>query len=148
MKIHIFLASVAGIGFIKKGGGTVAAMLFCLIWYLLPAAYIISYWQVISTTLICLIGTWSATKVDKIWGKDSSKVVIDEVAGMSITLLYVPHNIYYLLAGLLLFRIFDIVKPFGIKRLEKLPTGWGVMADDILAGLYSLIILQLIVYFY
>lgn len=148
MKIYSFIASIAGIGFIKKGGGTVAAIVFCLVWYLLPASYVSSYWQVINTLLICGIGTWSANKVDKIWGKDSSKVVVDEVAGMAITLLYVPQNIYFLLAGLILFRLFDIFKPLGIKELEKLPGGWGVMADDVLAGIYSLMVLQLFIYFY
>jgi phosphatidylglycerophosphatase A len=147
MKIHIYIASVAGIGFIKKGGGTVAAIAFCIIWYLLPASYVSSYWQVIFTLIICGVGTWSSSIVDTIWGKDSSKVVIDEVAGMAITMIYAPHNLYSLLSGLLLFRIFDIVKPLGIKQLEKLPTGWGVMADDILAGIYSFILLQLLVYF-
>jgi phosphatidylglycerophosphatase A len=147
MKIQIYIASVAGIGFIKKGGGTVAAIVFCLIWYVLPATYVSSYWQVIIILLICGIGTWSSSLVDRIWGKDSSKVVIDEVAGMAITLAYVPHNIYFLLTGLLLFRIFDISKPLGIKQLERLPKGWGVMADDVLAGLFSLTLLQLLVYF-
>ena len=148
MKIYSYIASIAGIGFIKKGGGTVAAIVFCLVWYLLPAIYVSSYWQVINTLLICGIGTWCANKVDKIWGKDSSKVVVDEVAGMAITLLYVPQNIYFLLAGLILFRLFDIFKPLGIKELEKLPGGWGVMADDVLAGIYSLMVLQLFIYFY
>jgi phosphatidylglycerophosphatase A len=148
MKTHIYIASVAGIGYIKKGGGTVAAIAFCAIWYLLPASYVSSYWQVIVTVLICAIGTWSSSKVDSIWGKDSSKVVVDEVAGMAITLLYAPHDIYFLLLGLLLFRIFDIAKPLGIKRLEKLPKGWGVMADDVLAGFYSFILLQWSLYFY
>ena len=147
MKIHIYIASVAGIGFIKKGGGTVAAIAFCIVWYFLPASYFFSYWQVIFVLLVCGVGTWSSSNVDSIWGKDSSKVVIDEVAGMAITLLYAPHNIYALLAGLLFFRIFDIVKPLGIKRLEKLPKGWGVMADDIAAGLYSFTLMQLLVYF-
>jgi len=144
MQMHQLIASVAGIGYVK-GGGTIAAVVYCIIWFLLPAGFGFSAWQVITTAAIIAVGTWSSNKVDSIWGKDSSKVVIDEVAGMAITLLYVPHNIIFLLTGLVLFRFFDIVKPLGIRQMEKFPTGWGVMADDILAGIYSLIVLQLII---
>ena len=146
MQLHQLIASVARIGYVK-GGGTFAAIVYGIIWFLLPAGFCNSAWQVITTAAIIAVGTWSSTNVDKIWGKDSSKVVIDEVAGMAITLLYVPHHIIFLLTGLILFRFFDIVKPLGIRQMEKLPTGWGVMADDVLAGLYSVIVLQLIAYF-
>ncbi|SFA53410.1 Phosphatidylglycerophosphatase A [Pedobacter suwonensis] len=87
----------------------------------------------------------SADRVEEIWGKDHNRVVIDEVAGMCITLLLIPLKWQYTLIGLILFRFFDILKPFGIRRLEELPGGWGVMADDVLAGIYANIILQLIV---
>jgi len=146
MKIHIAIASVFGIGFMR-GGGTVAAIIYCICWILLPPGFVLSYWQLFSTLLICVIGTHSSNEVDAIWGKDSSRVVIDEVAGMAVALLYVPHNIKFLLAALFLFRLFDILKPFGIRKLESFPKGWGVMADDVAAGLYSLLILQGIKYF-
>lgn len=144
--LHKIIASVAGIGYIK-GGGTFAAILYCIIWFLLPAGFSNSYWQVAVTFIIIAIGTWSSNNVDAIWGKDSSRVVIDEVAGMAITLLFVPVNMLFLLTALFLFRFFDIVKPLGIRSMEKLPKGWGVMADDVLAGLYSLVVMQLIILF-
>ena len=143
MKFHTLSASVLGIGYVGKGGGTLAAMVFCIIWFLLPAGYVNGNWQVLITLLITAIGVWSSNVVDSIWGKDSSKVVIDEVAGMAITLLYVPHNIVCLVMGLVAFRFFDITKPLGIRKLEKLPKGWGVMADDLLAGLYALTVIHL-----
>lgn len=146
MKLHTTIASVFGIGFIQKGGGTVAAIAFCIGWFLLPAGYVNSYWQLIITFLICAIGTWSSNVVDAFWGKDNSKVVIDEVAGMAIALLYAPHNIIFALIALVLFRLFDIFKPLGIRQLEKLPKGWGVMADDVLAGIYAFIIVRLVIY--
>jgi phosphatidylglycerophosphatase A len=145
MQLHQLIASVARIGYVK-GGGTIAAAVYCIIWFLLPAGFVNSYWQVITTAAITAVGIWSSNSVDKIWGKDSSKVVIDEVAGMAITLLFVPHNIIFLLSGLILFRFFDIVKPLGIRQMEKLPTGWGVMADDVLAGIYSLVVMQVIIF--
>jgi len=97
------------------------------------------------TAVILVLGTWSAHQVEAQWGKDSSKVVIDEVAGMCISLLWVPITWQYVLVGLALFRLFDITKPLYIRRLEKLNGGWGVMLDDVLAGIYSNIVLQLIV---
>ena len=145
MQLQKFIASVAGIGNLK-GGGTVAAIVYCIIWFLLPANFSNSGWQVITTAVIVGTGVWCSNAVDQVWGKDSSKVVIDEVAGMAITLLYVPHNIIFLLTGLILFRFFDIIKPLGIRKMEKLPKGVGVMADDVLAGIYSLAVMQLVVY--
>ena len=145
MQLHKLIASVAGIGY-AKGGGTLAAIAYCIIWFLLPAGFNNGYWQLVTTAVITVVGLWSSNNVDSAWGKDSSRVVIDEVAGMAIALLFVPHNIIFLLSGLMLFRFFDIVKPFGIRKLEKWPKGWGVMGDDVLAGVYSLIVLHLIIF--
>ena len=140
------VASVLGIGYIPKGGGTVAALLYCFIWFLLPDGYSQSFWQILITMLLIVIGIWCGNIVDQYWGKDSSKVVIDEVAGMSVALLYIPHNIFYILISLLAFRFFDITKPLGVKKMENYPKGIGVMADDILSGFYALIISVFIVY--
>jgi phosphatidylglycerophosphatase A len=95
--------------------------------------------------MVLVAGTWSAGKVEAEWGKDSSKVVIDEVAGMCITLIGIPVRWQYVGIGLVLFRVFDIAKPLYIRRMEKLKGGWGVMLDDVLAGIYSNVVLQLIV---
>jgi phosphatidylglycerophosphatase A len=76
-------------------------------------------------------------------GKDSYRVVIDEVAGMWVSLLFVPITTPTLVAGLVLFRFFDITKPLYIRRMEKLPGGVGVMMDDVLAGVYTNILLQI-----
>ena len=143
MSFHKICASVFGIGFIGKGGGTIASIFYGIIWLLLPATYTNSYWQLIITVFIIALGVWNSNVVDSHWGKDSSKVVIDEVAGMAITLLYLPHTIGSMIAGLILYRFFDILKPLGIKKLESWPKGWGVMADDVLAGLYALIIMHI-----
>jgi phosphatidylglycerophosphatase A len=143
MVLHKIIASVFGIGYIGKGGGTIAAIFYCIIWWLLPAALLHTWWQAVIVLLITAVGLVSSSAVDAVWGKDSSKVVIDEVAGMAITLLYIPHSVYYLAGGLLAFRFFDIAKPFGIRKMEALPKGWGVMADDVLAGLYAFLVIRL-----
>jgi len=81
------------------------------------------------------------------WGKDSYRIVIDEVAGMCLSLLFIPVRWQYMVIGLLLFRFFDIAKPLYIRKMEQLHGGWGVMMDDMLAGLYSNLALQVIVLF-
>ena len=136
IKFHKLFASVLGIGTFK-GGGTIAAVLYCAIWYSLPPAFLENNGQFVITFLLVGLGVWSSNEVDAIWGKDSSKVVIDEVAGMAIALLLVPNNLVYMLISLIAFRFFDIVKPLGIRKAEILPKGWGVMADDVLAGCYA-----------
>jgi len=140
------LATWFGIGYIK-GGGTIAAAVTCgLIWLLWPTQAGQSNWIFIGTTiLITLLGIWLGDKVEPFWGKDSYRVVIDEVAGMLVTMIWIPHNSWLLLAGFILFRFFDMVKPLGIRKLEGLPGGTGVMLDDVLAGVYGNIILQVIV---
>ena len=145
MKGYKSIASVFGIGFIK-GGGSIAAAVTVLVWYGLQANGISHIYLLPVTILITVLGVWVSNKVEADWGKDSSKVVIDEVAGMCISLLFVPPTIVNLLIGFVLFRFFDIVKPLLIRKAEALPGGWGVMADDVLAGVYANILLQLIVY--
>jgi len=140
------LASWFGIGYIK-GGGTIAAAVTCglvWLWWAMQAGQ--SNWLFIGiTVLINLLGIWLGDKVEPFWGKDSYRVVIDEVAGMLVTMIWLPHNPWLLLAGFILFRFFDIVKPLGIRKLEDLPGGTGVMLDDVLAGVYGNIILQVAV---
>ena len=128
-----------------KGGGTVAALIWSVIWYVCQWQHPSLYFQLFSFLAITVIGVWTGNIVDTYWGKDSSKVVIDEVAGVGLTLIACPVTWYYTLAGLALFRLFDIAKPFGIRKTEDLPKGWGVMADDLLSGVYAAFLLQLLV---
>lgn len=146
MFIHKFLSTALGIGYIGKGAGTYAAIATCICWHLFQSPYTNPYlWPILFTMLIVMLGVMSADRVEEIWGKDHGRVVIDEVAGMCITLLFVPLKWEYTLIGLVLFRFFDILKPLYIRKLEELPGGWGVMADDVLAGIYANVILQLVV---
>ena len=144
IKLHKLIATFLGIGYVGKGGGTVAAIACCIIWWFLPTT---NFGQAIITIVVCVLGVWSGNVVEPFWGKDSSKVVIDEVAGMMLTLLFFPITLKYVLTGLILFRFFDIAKPLFIRKLEKLPGGWGVMADDLAAGVYAHLVLQIIVFY-
>jgi phosphatidylglycerophosphatase A len=105
--------------------------------WLLPTA-------IVASVAITILGIPPSTTVARESGiKDPGFVVIDEVAGQMIALIGVPLNWKYLLAGFILFRAFDIVKPFPLRRLEKLPEGTGIMMDDVGAGLYALVLLQI-----
>jgi len=95
----------------------------------------------------CLLGIWAANRATKLFKhKDPSQAVVDEVIGQLIVFLFVPFDISWklILAGFLLFRLFDIWKPYPIDSLQNLPAGVGVCADDILAGVYGGICLSLI----
>ncbi|MBK0379134.1 phosphatidylglycerophosphatase A family protein [Mucilaginibacter segetis] len=143
--MHKLIASIFGIGYVK-GGGTLAAIVTC------PLIYWIWQWHTpaalpVITLFITLLGIYVGDKVEPYWGKDSYRVVIDEVSGILVTMLFIPANLYLLLCGLILFRFFDILKPLYIRKMEKLPGGTGVMMDDVLAGIYSNIVLQVMVYF-
>jgi len=95
------------------------------------------------TGLLFVLGVWSAGKAEKVFGRvDPGQVVIDEVAGQIITFVATPRITWIgLIAGFILFRAFDIVKPFPARRAERFSGGWGIMLDDVVAGLYSLIVL-------
>ena len=139
------IASCLGIGYIK-GGGTIAAVVTCAIIWLLWYAVVSPWMFLLAGIGITLLGVFVGNKVEPYWGKDSYRVVIDEVAGMWITMLFIPPNFWLLIIGLVLFRFFDILKPLYIRKMEAIPGGWGVMMDDVLAGVYSNMILQLIVF--
>jgi len=97
--------------------------------------------------LILAGGVFAAGRVEKMNGKKDPKcVVIDEVAGMPIVYFMIPIKIELLILGFVLYRILDIIKPFGARRLEQLPGGWGIMADDVLCGIYANLILQALVH--
>ena len=147
MKIwHIFLATGMGLGFSPLAPGTVGALGGCIIACLLRQ-YTTSHVFILAFLIILFffLGVHSSNKLEKDWGKDPSKVVIDEVVGMWISMLMIPSGWIYTIAAFVLFRFFDIYKPFFIRKMEKLKGGWGIMIDDVLAGIYANVIIQLFI---
>lgn len=139
------IATCLGIGYIQKGAGTIAALFCCALWYLLridQATIIVQAGYIVG---LFFIGAWSSTVAEKEWGHDSNKVVVDEWLGMSVALFALPFSWVNYAIAFVLFRIFDIAKPFYIRRAEAVPKGWGVMLDDLLAGIYSALILHLLI---
>ncbi len=143
MQLYRAIAGCLGIGYLK-GGGSIAAAITCIAWVLLQRETGSSGMMILVTVIIIAMGTWCAEKVESAWGKDSNKVVIDEVAGMCVSLLFVPITAEWVTVSFLLFRFFDILKPLYIRKTEKLPGGMGVMADDVLSGIYANLLVQLV----
>lgn len=144
MRLAINLATYFGIGRVSKAPGTVATLATIPVWWVLAQAGPLLYMVV--TFLLVLVGVWAAQAYeDQHQSHDSKEIVIDEVVGFLITMAWLPLTWQSVVIGFLLFRFFDIVKPPPIRQMDqKLPGGFGVMADDIAAGVFSSIIMQVI----
>ncbi|MDR2409798.1 MAG: phosphatidylglycerophosphatase A [Bacteroidales bacterium] len=144
---HKIIATGFGSGYCPIAPGTAGAVFAWIVWWILflvfpPHSYLLLQATVLLILVFTVLGIWSSGVVEAIWGKDPSRVVVDEMVGVWIPLLAVSDgNIYYALFALAAFRLFDIFKPLGIRKMEALKGGWGIMMDDILAGIYSLLLL-------
>ena len=116
--------------------GTFGSILGTLTFLLIPIdSFLI---KMIILVIILIAGAYSSFKIELATGREDNQIiVIDEIAGVWLTLSIIPGGTWFTLAGLLLFRLFDIWKPYPIRKLEKVKYGYGVMLDDILAGLYA-----------
>jgi phosphatidylglycerophosphatase A len=145
------VATFFGAGRLKPGPGTWGSLATMLLWWLIASHIAPSLRLPVIGLLIGLsvaVGIPAATLEARGCGKkDPSHVVIDEVAGQLVTLIAVPIGWKALLAGFILFRAFDIVKPPPIRLLERLPEGTGIVVDDLGAGVYALIVMQLLLHF-
>jgi phosphatidylglycerophosphatase A len=138
-----FVATGAGTGYAPLIPGTIGSMAALLIYILFPGNHI--FWLMV-IILTYFAGVWSSSIVEKDKGKDPGLIVIDEFAGQWISIIFLPASIYILLAAFLLFRILDIIKPFPANAAQELPGGWGVMTDDVIAGIYTNITLHLVLF--
>jgi len=131
------------VGYSQFAPATLGSLLALIVWWLLIPQI---YWvQALIIIFVFFYGVFLSTRLISIWGDDPQRVVIDEICGMFVTLSLLPESYKTFIIGFLLFRFFDIVKPFPIRRSEKLKLGWGVMVDDLIAGVYSNILIRLIV---
>ncbi|MEE8484760.1 MAG: phosphatidylglycerophosphatase A [Nitrospinota bacterium] len=142
-RLVVVYATGFGSGFSPFAPGTAGSLVGVGIFWIIHPMPLPMY--IAFTVALTLTGIPIATRAEKIfWQKDSPKIVIDEIAGQLIAFIAVPFTLGNVLAGFLLFRLFDIWKPF--RRLEKLSGGTGVMLDDVAAGLCALAVLQLFIY--
>lgn len=143
-KLKYLLATGFGTGYSPYASGTVGSLAACLLFIFIPLDDYI--WLAISIAMF-FIGIWVSGIVEKDIGKDPGIVVIDEFVGQWIALLFLPKTIWILIAGFLVFRILDIIKPFPAADLEELDGGVGIMLDDVIAGIYTNIALHLTLIF-
>ena len=108
--------------------------------------YTIQIILIVITIAVLLIGVRSIRKLENTWEHDSQQIVIDEVVGVWIAMLFIPITWFNFLLAFILFRIFDIAKPFFIKKLDQLKSSWSIMLDDVVAGVYANLVLQLYLY--
>ena len=141
-KLIKFIATGFYSGYSPIAPGTAGSLVGVLIYLLTFSLQLSAFSYFLLTISIVLIGIWVSEKAEYIFKrKDSQKIVIDEIAGILISLFMLPHEFWIVLSGFIIFRIIDISKPF--YMLERLPKGFGVMMDDVAAGIATNLILQI-----
>jgi len=145
------VATFLGAGRLKPGPGTWGSLATLIVWVIgsrwLPGSWVVPV-NIGLAVLAVAAGIPAATRVARSSGlKDPQFVVIDETAGQLITLIGAPLVWKSFLAGFILFRAFDIVKPYPVRQLERLSEGTGIVVDDVAAGLYALAVMQLLLHF-
>ncbi|MCX8026505.1 MAG: phosphatidylglycerophosphatase A [Thermodesulfovibrionales bacterium] len=136
------IASVFFIGYIPFASGSWCSLLCTVVLFVFNPTLLLQALLIVASFVL---GTWSAFEGEKIWGKDNRRIVIDEFTGMLLTMFFIPINALNLFLGFSIFRAYDIFKPFPIKKLERqIQNGFGVMLDDVLAGIMANLTLRLI----
>jgi len=144
-RVALALASAFGVGYIPFASGTFGSAAGLLVWWLVPAT---AAAQGLAIVALFVIGSWCGGVAERHFGRtDPRQVVIDEVMGMLITLFLNPVGWIGAFAGFLLFRLFDVIKPYPSNRLELLHGGVGVMADDGMAAIYANLTLRICLVF-
>ncbi len=139
-----FIASICYIGYFPIASGTFASFVALLIWWFFVTNI---YLQLVIIALTIFLGTYASYLTEKLYNsKDPSFIVVDEFAGMFISLFLVPKNIYLYIFAFILFRVLDVIKPSYIDTVQKYKYGIGVMADDILAGILSCMAVHLFLF--
>ncbi len=136
------IGSVFGSGFSPVAPGTVGSFVAIAALWLAPP--VSAAWLTLAAIVFFFVGVWASAICEQDWGHDPGRVVWDEVVGMMVTVIAAPRNLTVYAAAFVLFRFFDILKPFPVNRSQRLPGGWGVMVDDVLAGLLGNIVLQIL----
>ncbi|MCD4813239.1 phosphatidylglycerophosphatase A [bacterium] len=139
---HLSVASVFGAGYFPVASGTFASALAIVPYLIIRENWLLHLGAIV---ILFFIGVWSSFAAEDILQeKDSHKIVIDEVVGYFIAVFLLPATWFYAIAAFFLFRLFDIWKPGVAGRSQSLPGGWGVMVDDVWAGLFANLCLQAI----
>jgi phosphatidylglycerophosphatase A len=142
-KIVLFLATGAGSGYAPIAPGTAGSGVGLLLYALLIRLPGAGFALAVAAT--ALVGIWAAGRAEREFGrKDDGRITIDEIAGMLVSLVALPVRLDVAVVAFFLFRLFDIVKPPPVRRLERLRGGLGVVTDDLVAGLYANLVGQIL----
>lgn len=141
-KIAEVIASVFYIGYAPVVPATFGAGFGAIAyWFLMPQSTATESLVTVGVIILAII---TSGKAEEKYGKDGRRIVIDEVAGMFVSLCFFPKRALVFLAAFVVFRVFDVLKPFPANRLQKLPGGWGVVADDVFAGIYTNVLIRIL----
>lgn len=145
MLVAVAMATSLGVGYVPVAPGTFGSLVGLLLWWLLPKDPLTQGVVIVAVTVL---GIWSAGLAERHFnGSDPGPVVIDEVMGVLVTLWMNPVGWQGAVAGFLLFRLFDVLKPYPANRLEALHGGLGIMADDAMAAVYANVALRAALWF-
>jgi phosphatidylglycerophosphatase A len=147
-RLPLLLATFGYIGYFPIAPGTVGSAAGVALWVLVRWAGIDSPAAALGVAAVLLVsGAWAASHAERDLGlKDPGPVVVDEVMGQLVTLAFAPATSTAMVAGFVLFRLFDVVKPWPAGRLEDVHGGWGIMLDDLMAGVYACATLQALIW--
>lgn len=152
MNLPVIISTLFGTGYFPKMPGTAGTLIAALVYLLLPVKLFSSIENnvifLICVLILSLIAVFFISKAEKKLGHDSNKIVLDEFMGYFIAVVFLPKTVLIAIFAFILFRFFDIFKPEPVNVLQKLPAGWGVMADDLMAGVYTNISLQMLTRFF
>lgn len=142
----LLLATGGYVGYVPVASGTFGSLVgipFVFIFSMMPTVL-----AALAVLAVILIAVWAAHEVEQLLNaKDPGCIVIDEIAGMGVTMLAVPFTLATCIAGFVLFRIFDVIKPPPARQMERrLKGGWGVVMDDVVAGVMANLVLRMALY--
>ncbi len=143
-KLANWFSTVLKVGYLPIAPGTWGSLVAVAIWFvIIESTSTITF--IIAIIIIFILGVFTSSITERhLAQKDPSIIVIDEWVGQWIALLFLPKSLLWGLVAFALFRLFDIWKPYPIKALDKMPSGWGIMLDDVLAGVYALLVISVL----
>ncbi|MDD3049630.1 MAG: phosphatidylglycerophosphatase A [Candidatus Cloacimonetes bacterium] len=145
-KFSVILSTFFGIGFFPKAPGTFATLIaLILYWFLSPMLTDLNIYAILASSIVLFVFfSIVASYAERILGKDPGCIVIDEVFGYFLSVIFLPRNITIAIAAFIIFRLLDIFKPFPINKSQELKDGWGVMVDDVIAGMFTFVIIKIV----
>jgi phosphatidylglycerophosphatase A len=153
-KLDIFtiLGTLLGVGFIPFMPGTFGTAAAAALYLSIPEMWFNSFpyvlYFILALAALFFTGVWITKKAEVRLGHDSGSIIWDEFVGYFVAVLFLPHSLLMCIYTFVIFRVFDIAKPFPIRKSQNFPHGWGIMTDDILAGVYTNVFMQLMLLIY